>query len=228
MWALPLSAAFVSAVFAALVAWQWRDRRRPHQLTWSLALMTFAIASVAASIGLGQGWTPALFRIFYLFGAIVNVPLLAAGTIYLLASRPVGHVFAVLVSAGVILAIGAIVLARPQAQGLAMPGIPAASAVIPGTLARTLSRSFSYAGFVIVLGGALGSAWRLARRGGEELRRIAAGNLLIAAGTFIVASASVAVRFREGSVVAAIFSGGLLAGVTLMFSGFLTTNRRRR
>ncbi|MGH2707724.1 MAG: hypothetical protein ACRDJK_05470, partial [Actinomycetota bacterium] len=82
----PLGAALVSAVFAALVARQWHARRRPHQLTWSLALAAFAIASVAASIGLRQGWTPPIYRIFYLFGAIVNVPLLAAGTVYLLAS----------------------------------------------------------------------------------------------------------------------------------------------
>jgi peptidoglycan/LPS O-acetylase OafA/YrhL len=95
-------------------------------------------------------------------------------------------------------------------------------------LPRTLSRYYSYTAFGIVLLGALFSAWRLSRKGAsdERLRRIASGNALIAAGTFVVAAASIAVRLGRGPSVAAVFSAGLLAGITTMFAGFLRTRPR--
>src|SRR5207249_5068732 len=105
-------------------------------------------------------------------------------------------------------------------------GIPAARFVITGTApTRTLSRYYSYTSFTIVVLGALFSAFSLSRQrstpNAAHLRRLAAGNLLIAAGTFVVAAASIAVRLGRGSEVAMLFSAGLLAGISLMFAGFL-------
>jgi len=127
--------------------------------------------------------------------------------------------------------------AADKARLLAMlRGIPEASLVITGrALPRTLSRYYSYTGFGIVVVGALWSARRarsLGRRAPEDqrglagVRRLAAGNILIAAGTFVVAAASIAVRLGHGPAVAAIFSAGLLAGITTMFAGFLRTRSR--
>jgi hypothetical protein len=110
-------------------------------------------------------------------------------------------------------------------------GIPEARFVITGTaMARTLSRYYSYTSFTIVVLGALWSALRLSRQrtsaDSARLRRLATGNILIAAGTFVVAAASIAVRLGRGSEVAMLFSVGLLAGISLMFAGFLRTRPR--
>lgn len=221
MWIFPLGAAVVSAVFAALLGQQWLSRRRPHQLSWSLAMLMFALASFAAAIGILGGWTPFWFRIYYLFGAIVNVPVLASGTVFLLAPKPVGRAFAAVTVVATIFAAGAVFTAGLATAGLGTTGIPAGSGVMTESV-RTLSRYYSFTGFFIVVGGALWSAWRMARRREDHLRRLAVGNILIAAGTFVVAVGSGFARYGQGSI----FAVGLLAGVILMFAGFLKTRPR--
>lgn len=220
MWVFPLSAAAVSAIFAALIGQQWLSRKRPHQMAWALALLMFAIASFAAAIGVLGDWTPTVFRIYYLFGAIINVVFLAAGTVYLLAPRKVGTLFMLIVVVGAVFAAGATFSATLDASALAVAGIPSGREVLsPTGLPRTLSRYYSYTGFVIVIAGALWSAWRLSRRQTENLRNLTKGNVLIAVGTAIVALGSAFARFGRGSV----FAVGLLIGVCVMFAGFLRT-----
>lgn len=236
MWAFPFAAAIVSAVFGGLIAQQWLARGRPYRLAWSIALFMFAIASFAAAIGMLGGWTPLWFRIYYLFGAIVNVPVLAAGTLYLLARRPIAHLFAALIVVGSIFATGAMfsvdldetALREASASETAVEGgragIPAGGDVMGAeALPRVLSRYFSFTGFFIVVGGALWSAWRMARRKEAALQALAKGNILIAAGTFVVAVASGFARLGQGLF----FAVGLLAGVSLMFVGFLATRGPR-
>src|SRR5215207_4851222 len=57
---------------------RWVARRRRHELAWSLALAMFAIASAALWLGAAKGWDGATFRVFFLFGAILNVRWAAA------------------------------------------------------------------------------------------------------------------------------------------------------
>ncbi len=222
MWIFPLGAAAVSAVFAAQLFRQWSGRRRPNLLAWGLALAMFSLASVAVTVGLIAGWTTTSYRAYYLFGAILNVPLLGLGTIYLLAPRGVGHVCAVVVVAASVYATVLVFTTELNAEALAVAGIPPGSAVMPSGV-RALSRYYSYAGFLIVVGGALLSAGRLWRRRTELLRRLAFANVLIAAGTTIVAAGSAFARYGQGSV----FAVTLFAGVTLMFVGFLNAKPRR-
>lgn len=222
MWVFPLGAAVVSGCFGGVLAVQWRERRRPHLLAWSLALEMFAVASGVAALGLLSGWTTAVYRVYYLFGAIVNVPVLALGTVYLLARRPVAHVCAVVM---VVAAIGAAVVvstADLSSSGLDIGGIPRGSAVLSGDV-RLLSRCFSITGFLVVAGGAVWSALRLVRRKEPHLRRLAGANLLIAAGTTVVAVASEVARLGTGSGQGFVFAVGLLLGVSVMFFGFLRT-----
>lgn len=223
MWIFPMAAAVVSAIFATLVAQQWLARQRPHQLAWSMALLMFAIASFSAGIGVLDSWSPTLFRIYYLFGAILNVPVLGLGSLYLLGPRKLGNAAAVVVIIASIFAAGA-VFTSTLAEGalvLAEPGIPSGGEVMPEGV-RTLSRYYSFAGFAVVAGGALWSAWKMARRGGEDQRRIAMSNILIAAGTVVAAVASILARFGRASVLGI----GLLIAVSLMFAGFLRSRVR--
>lgn len=219
MWGFPLAAAAVSGVFAAIMLRRFFGRQRPHELAWGVALLMFAAASFAAAMGILGGWSSFKFRTYYLFGAIVNVPFLGLGTLYLLAPRKIAHAAAAAVAVASIYAAGAVFTAQLNEAALNVAGsIPSASLVMPEAV-RTLSRYFSFAGFFVVVGGALASAWRLSRAPGITARRLAAGNILIAAGTFVVAVGSGFARYGSGSI----FAIGLLAGVTLMFAGFLRT-----
>ena len=218
MFLFPLAASAVSAVFSALLARGWAARRRPHLIAWALALAMFALTSLAAAIGLLAGWNTLLYRSYYLFGAIINVPVLALGTLYLLTSRRIGHVVAAAVAVACVVAFVAVFSTAPHATALVTNGIPPGAEAMPSNV-RTLSRYYSFSGFFVVLGGALWSSFKLSRGRGEHLRRLAFANALIAGGTFVVAIASGFARYGRGSI----FAVGLLAGVTLMFAGFLKT-----
>jgi hypothetical protein len=221
MWIFPLAAASVSGAFASILFQAWRGRPRPHLLAWAVALAMFAAASAAAALGMLTDWPAAAFRGYYLFGAILNVPVLALGTAHLLASARHARVATAVVILLSLSAVIAVVGADLHEGALRTSGIPPGSEVMPPG-PRVLSRYYSFAGFFVVVGGAIWSAWQLARSPEPHLRRLAAANALIALGTFIVAVASGFARYGRGLV----FAVGLLAGVTVMFGGFVMTRTR--
>lgn len=213
-----MTAAGISGVLAAVLGRNWMQRRRPNLLAWCIALAMFAAASFAAGAGMLLGWTTAWFRVYYLFGAIVNVPILALGTIYLLAPRWVAHACAVVVLIATVSAGIVVYSADLDVSSLDVSGIPSGRDVMPAG-PRALSRYYSVAGSLVVVGGALWSAWRLARRRQDDLWRLARANVLIAVGTLVVAIGSIFARYGRGSV----FAISLAVGALLMFGGFMTT-----
>ncbi len=84
MWVFPLVAAAVAFVFAVLLVKQYVERRRSYQLLWAIALVMYAAASVAVAIGALNGWSRLTFEVYWLFGAVLNVPFLAGGELQLL------------------------------------------------------------------------------------------------------------------------------------------------
>src|SRR5258706_9767333 len=88
--ALAATATLVASAFCLSTLERWLARRRPHELAWTISLALFAGASGALWLGAADGWTPATFRVFFLLGAILNVPWLALGTVYLLAGPVAG------------------------------------------------------------------------------------------------------------------------------------------
>src|SRR5688572_9830211 len=82
--ALATAAALVALAFACSTFERWQGRRRPHELAWSAALGLFALAAGTLAAGEAVGWNEPLFRLYFLLGAVVNVPVLALGTVLLL------------------------------------------------------------------------------------------------------------------------------------------------
>lgn len=83
-----LLATVVSAVFTAALLRRWRTRgRTPATLYWGIALALFSGASLMLFLGVVLGWSPWSFRLFYLAGAVLNVPWLAVGNIAINARR---------------------------------------------------------------------------------------------------------------------------------------------
>ena len=222
MWVFPLAAAIVSGYFSWLLGVQFSAKRRPNVLSWSIALGMFSLASAAAAFGGLVGWSPPVFRTYYLFGAVLNVPALALGTVYLLAPRRAANGLALVLIAASFVAVFVVFNADLRSAGLDTEGIPRGSQVLSEDV-RLLSRYFSITGFLVVVGGALWSAARLARGRQPNLRRLAAANLLIALGTTVVAIASEMARIASGSVEDLVFAAGLFIGVSVMFAGFLKT-----
>ncbi|MBW3556363.1 MAG: hypothetical protein KY454_05405 [Actinobacteria bacterium] len=208
--ALAVAAALVSAAFALCTFERWLGRRRRHELAWSVALAFFSIAAFALAAGASMGWDAVTFRIFYLFGAIVNVPFLALGTVYLLGGERRGDQVAVVVSLLCAFAAG-VVLFSPLTGPIPAHELVRGSQVF-GPAPRILAAVASGAGAMTIFAGAAWSAWRH-RRG-----RLVAANALIALGTLVL-SASGLLNSVLGEMDA--FAVTLVVGISVMFAGFL-------
>ena len=221
--ALAAAAGLVALAFALSTLERWLDRRRRHELAWTIALAMFTIGAGALWLGASDGWNGATFRVFYLFGAILNVPFLALGTIYLLGGPRRGDRWGAAIALVGAFAAGVIAVA-PLRAAVPAHRLPQGSEVF-GPLPRVLAAVASGAGALVVLGGAAWSAWRLRRRAAARpgSTRLAVANGIIAFGT-VVLGASGLLNSVLGEMEG--FAVTLTLGITLLFAGFLATNAR--
>ncbi len=210
---LPIVATVASAAFAVAVLRQYAQRRKPYQLAWGISLSMFALASLALTIGSAWAWTPLEFKTYYLFGAILNVPWLALGTVLLLARPALARAYLVGLLAFSALAVVLVALAKVGAADLAGQVVPEGKRFLPVPV-RVLAVLGNSLGTLIVVGGAVGSG--LALRGKRHLRSRFEGNLLIAVGVLLAASGGVWAFLSRSSALAL----GLALGATVMYLGF--------
>jgi hypothetical protein len=245
----PLVAATVSAVFAAMLLRQYTKGHRIPQLAWGVAMTLFALASLIVAYGTTQTWDATMYKLFWLFGVMLNVPWLAVGSIALLGNQFVARaalVAVLLASAWGLVSTfatrtcpatvnsGNTVQCAPGAQQFGAhtfdeKNIPRAKAVwattVPGQRRGVygLGVLFSTVAYVIVIGIAVWTSRK--RKGVEPPKERRRSNLMIATGVTIVAVGSTALsRLAKGSL----FSVSLAAGVTVMFAGFLQALRAPR
>jgi hypothetical protein len=214
----------VASLFAEATFVRWTARHQPHLAVWTVALAMFAGASAALAVGVSTGWDTGTFRVFYLLGAVLNVPWLALGTVYLLLGRERGNRTRPWLLFFTGLATG-VVLAAPV-EAVSGVEIPVGSDVF-GAFPRALAAIGSGVGAVVILGGALWSGYRFARdrtpRQGDR-GRLAAANGLIALGTLVLSSGGLVQGFVGHDEA---FTISLAVGITVIYAGFLVAEGRR-
>lgn len=221
--ALAVGAGLVATAFGLSTYERWlaRGPEGPHQLTggrsarhllaWTVALAWFAVAAFALAFGAAHGWSDVSFRVFYLFGAILNVPFLALGTVYLLGGKRKGDVAAVVVVVVCAFATGVVTVAPLKAP--IPPDRLVQGSEVFGPLPRVLAAVCSAVPALVIFAGAVWSAVRFRRD-----RRRVWSNVLIALGTLVLSSSGV-LNSVLGEMDA--FAVTLTAGVTILFAGFL-------
>ncbi len=224
--ALAATAALVSLAFAGCTFERWLLKRRSYELTWTIAMLTFSLGAWSLAWGSSAGWDGTNFRMFYVFGAIVNVPLLAVGQIELLTRRPWVRFLRPTVVSAAVFCMG--VLAVSPLRG-AVPAdrLPQGKEVF-GVLPRVLAGVASAGGAMVVFGGAAYSTVTMLRTRRRERTRHeptnrVVGTALITLGT-IVLSISGTLQKRFGEMTA--FAITLTLGVIILFLGFLVATWR--
>lgn len=211
-WLLPAVATAASAAFAVAVLRQYAARRRTHQLAWGVGLAMFALASLALMTGVAAGWTPFGFKVYYLFGAMLNVPWLALGTVSLLAGPLARRAY--LAGLALFTAASTVLLALAEVGAADVAGrLPEGRELLPVPV-RVLAVLGNTVGTIVVVGGAVASGLALRHR--RELRPRFEGNLLIALGVLLAASGGV-LAFLDRSDKLAV---GLALGASVMYVGF--------
>jgi hypothetical protein len=232
--ALAGASALVAIAFALSTWDRWLRRRRPHELAWTVAMVLFAIAALALWWAQARGWSDASFRVFFAFGAIINVPWLGLGTVYLLAGQRIGAIVTRWLIGFSGFALG-VVWVAPMTNTVDPDVFPTGKELF-GALPRVLAVVGSSVPAIVIFAGALWSAWRVTRgrvpavtaaatRNVSSARLLALGNVLIAIGTVIL-SMSGTFSGRLGKDTA--FAVTLLAGVVVLFSGFLVASNATR
>ncbi|MEE8391004.1 MAG: hypothetical protein V3S14_09450 [Anaerolineae bacterium] len=215
---LPFISGTVSFVFAFLVFRRYLARKGPHLLLWGIGMVFYGIGGFCEAYYGAFSWNPLIFRLWYLFGAILVAAWLGQGTVYLLANRKWANWLMVLLVLGSLYGLIRVFGAQLD-PGLMTAGertgreLSGHAIVTSGV--RVLTPFFNIYGTVTLVGGALYSAWIFWRK--RILLHRTIGNILIAAGAMLPAFGGTFSRF---GVPGALYWGELL-GAVLMFVGFI-------
>jgi hypothetical protein len=207
---LPLCAALIALAFAALLL------RRPAgaKVLWAAGFTLFGIAAACEAVAQRSGWTPGLFRAYYLAGGVLTVAYLGAGSAWLLLPKRlrdaiVGGVVVATVAAAVTVALAPV---NGGALAGTAHGRPPVNSALGGH-AFLWAIALNSFGTLFLVGGSLYSILR---------RQRVRPNLWIGTGALVVALATGLSRADSYSLVYA----GQLLGIALMFSGFAFVGKK--
>ncbi len=206
----------VSLVFTAMVLRQYAERRKMHQLLWSIALALWTVAVTAELLATIYGWSPRTYRLYYTAGALLIPAWLGMGTLYLVAPKRWAELTLRILLSVSVLGIALIAIWNIDATALKSTTeqfIPLR--VFPFFPVQLLLIALNTFGSIAFVGGALWSMFHFVRQRTEGRRALAA--ILIAAGGIVAAIAhSMGVL---GGV--EIFRVSELVAVVLIFAGFV-------
>ncbi len=218
---MPLFAMIVGFALAVVILNHYAaaPARRTHELIWGISFALFGVGALAEVVGDAIGWNDVLARLYYVSGAILAVALLGLGEAVLLwHGRPaqiaiaIGIVFSVISLAAVLLA--------PADTAVLASDAPWRAVAAKGSLPTILAGVSNSIGTLLIVGGALYSAWVFWSKGIQRQRMI--GCVLLAAGTIVVATGGVLAGWLGQH---AWLYPPMAVGVAIMFVGYLQTTR---
>jgi hypothetical protein len=216
---IPFLSAAISIIFAVFVFRRWAYKRKgAHLLLWGIGMVFYAIGGFAVGYFGAFGWNPLIFRLWYLFGAILVAAWLGQGSVYLLAKKRWAHATMILLVLGSVWGVYKVFTAQLDPTLLTQSlhtGSELSGHAITTSGVRTLTPLFNIYGVVTLVGGAAYSAWIFFRK--RVLLHRVIGNVLIATGALAPAFGG---AFSRAGVPAALYIGELI-GAVLMFIGFL-------
>ena len=215
---LPFGSSLISFGFAVVILRRYWERKGLHLLLWGIGMIFYGIGGFCEGYYGAFGWNTTVFRMWYLFGAILVAAWLGQGTVYLLAKKTWAHGLMVILILGSIYGafkvFGAELDPTLMTSSLHTGSEMSGHAIItPGV--RSLTPFFNLYGTVALVGGAAYSAWIFWRK--RVLLHRSIGNILIAVGAMLPAFGGTFSRMG--------FSGTLyiseFLGAILIFVGFV-------
>lgn len=214
---IPLLSSIISFIFAFFVLKRYFERKRPHLLLWGIGTIFYGIGGFCEFYYGAFGWNELIFRMWYLFGAILVAAWLGQGTVYLLAKRKWAHILMALLGVASLYAVFKVFGAELDPSlmiGEGHTGAELSGHAIITDGVRVLTPFFNIYGTFTLVGGAAYSARIFWRK--RVLLHRTIGNILIATGALMPAFGGLFSRLQ--------FPGALYLGeffgVILLFIGF--------
>lgn len=214
---LPFISSLVSFVFAFFVLRRFSQRHGTHLLLWGIGMIFYGIGGFSEGYYGVWGWNPVIFRLWYLFGAILVAAWLGQGTVYLLVKDKWANLLmAILILTSIYSAFKVFgagldpsLMTASQHTGSEMSGH---AIITPGV--RSLTPFFNIYGTLALVGGAAYSAFLFWRK--KVLLHRTIGNVLIAVGALLPAFGG---TFSRMGIPGALYISELL-GAVILFLGF--------
>jgi hypothetical protein len=210
----PIAATLVAALFSLLLVRSYRRRRAAQKALWAFGFLLFAIAAACEAVAQRNGWTPLLFRGYYLCGGLLTVAALGAGSAMLQLRPRARDALLGGLAVATLSAVVAVLLAPvdPAALAAAGGGRPPANGALGGHV-FLWAIALNSIGTLLLVGGSLVSVVR-----GRNVR----ANVWIGTGALVIALAT---GLSRGGSYTFVYVGQLV-GISLMFAGFTLPARR--
>ena len=217
---IPIATTFIALFFAWVVFSRWRDRRSgPHLLWWSAGILLYGVGTFTEGFTTLFGWSEAIFRAWYISGALLGGVPLAQGTVYLLLRRKTAHILTAVITPFILIA-SACVLLTPIDPSLVEPHRLSGS-VMEWQWVRAFSPFLNTYALIYLVGGAALSAVRFSRKKATFDRFV--GNVLIAVGALSPGIGGMATRMGHTEILYI----GEFVGIILIFLGYRWNVRGR-
>jgi hypothetical protein len=108
---IPVVTTILAIPFSLEIFRRWRaHRERLHLLWWAIGVGVYGVGTFTEAWTTLFGWSPAIFRAWYISGALLGGAPLAQGSVYLLMKRKTAHVLTALLIGYVVVASVAVML----------------------------------------------------------------------------------------------------------------------
>ncbi len=179
---IPILTTILSALFSASIWRRFRERPRAlHLAWWAAGVAIYGVGTLAESWVTLFGWSPPVFRTWYIAGALLGGAPLAQGSVYFHLDRRVAHRLTLALVAYVAVA-SYFVCSVPLDPARVEPHRLAGKVMEWGWV-RLFSPFVNLYAVIFLVGSAALSAWRFRKQQGSYDRFV--GNSLIALGAIL-------------------------------------------
>ena len=209
---IPIATTLLALSFSVVLFARWRQRGGPHMLWFAVGALTYAAGTITESWTTLFGWNEAVFRAWYITGALMGGAPLAQGSVYLHMKRRTAD----WLSVALVLAIATasvFVIASPLRYDLVEPH-RLTGKVLAWTWVRAFSPFINTYAFIFLVGGAAVSAVHFSRSLVTRNRFV--GNVLIAIGALLPGIGGTFTRFGYTEVLYVTE----FIGLALIFRGY--------
>jgi hypothetical protein len=210
---IPVVTTILAIPFSLEIFRRWRAHpERLHLLWWAIGVGVYGVGTFTEAWTTLFGWSPAVFRAWYISGALLGGAPLAQGSVYLLMKRKTAHVLTALLIGYVVMASVAVILSPIDFAAVEPHRLT--GRVFGWPWVRLFSPVVNLYAVIFLIGGAVLSALRYSTDPLNRHRMWA--NVLIAVGAILPGIGGTATRMGHTEVLYVTE----LIGLVLIWTGY--------
>jgi hypothetical protein len=217
---VPIITTAFAAYFTYVLYLHWRENPKRYLLWWMIGVALYGLGTLTEAATTVAGWSPVVFRTWYIAGALLGGAPLAQGTAYLLLKQKSADRISIAL-VGYVAMASAFVLLSPLDLSLVEPH-RLSGEVLEWQWVRLFSPLANTYALIMLVGGAAWSAWRYRKKTGRSGPRVT-GNWLIAVGALLP---GIGGSFTRAGMVEVLYVTEIV-GLSLIFLGYRVISEDR-